>query len=108
LLWKVKSTKTFVHEGKNRGVVFVNVLRPVFSVVPMVEGRTGHQTFEPTETPAHIRVDDKAPYGAGKHVEQRQYIHCDPGRLRQAQHINGDQAAEASEDNIQRVRAGVY
>jgi len=58
----------------------------VFAVVPVMEGRRGHQPLQRAEAPAQIGVDKEAPHGAD---QQQQHGRRAAGRARagQAQQI---------------------
>jgi len=73
----------------------------------MVKGWSGNEKAKPSESPAQIGVDKEALYRADKHDDERYRVQSPARhRLSQPQRVHGDKAAEANEDDIQRMGAG--
>lgn len=73
----------------------------------MVEARRRDQLFEPAQPPAQIGVDEEAPEGADDGEEQRPQIARIRSGLGKAQQIDRNEPAQAGEDDIDRMGAGV-
>ena len=94
-----------IDDGQQGRVVVVPVF--VIGVMPVVEGRRGHQPLQRAETPVQIAVDEERPGGARQRDNDRQKLAVGAGGG-QAQCVERRQAAEAGEHHVRRMRARAH
>lgn len=101
---QVVAAEQAVQERQGRRVVAVDVV--VAAVVPVVEGRRGHEPLQRAEAPAQVGVDEEAPHGA-EHQQQRRRGAAGGVWRGQAEQVERHQAEQAGDDHVDRMRAGI-
>ena len=100
-LRQIEGAEQAVDERQHRRIIVVLVI--LERVVPMVESRAGDDLLERPQAPAHVGVDEEAPQRADEQNQHRHQRRVRTDRRCETRRVEQRQAAQAGEDDIDRV-----